>query len=657
MRKTFMVLSLMVLGLAALAATPTGISVAIDPTKGKLKVSGTLYAGSRVGVTLSGYASETAELGFFRYDARVFEEAPEPRIRVFPPEGFNVLARTEKDGSTLVLDLNTQEVLDAFSAVRTIPGATIETRVYLFDRSVPEVIAEGVTTIRWSPVYFKPDKTPVMMKGDPGEKGDRGEKGEKGDKGDPGERGPQGLQGERGLQGVPGARGLTGSQGPQGVPGIRGPQGPQGEKGEPGPRGERGEVGPRGVQGPKGDKGEKGDKGDPGEAAQAFFVRSETYSSFVGTLLAGEAFVEENPDLSVEQNGNVYRLHGYDEDKYIAATTVADAVDPNEIYFNILALPDNSLYAQIMAKREIAVEEEVDTAPTEGSNRLVTSGGVAEALKAVAIEEKDPEFAKFKSEGGEITGVVKVATGDDELYLAGIGLAHAYPKATAYGGRGTSYALLPQESGTLALRNLPMTVEKNGRKYKIDLDDSVGLQLIIRESGILVAATPSDPALLNTYIPWVGAIKMPNLPGTNRFDRVEIDVYSIDELEARGVVVPAHEKDQLLYLMVGFPSENGICGYDYIGTSVTGWQSNESGRIQFDFVNPISMPKDATTMFLAFSVWTPPSQYPDMGNPVDLLRVPIKVDGHRLGYSIYDTRVNGWSAWATPYIRFVMRED
>ena len=157
MRKTFMVLSLMALGLAALAATPTGISVTVDPTKGKLKVSGTLYAGSRVGVTLSGYASETAELGFFRYDARVFEEAPEPRIRVFPPEGFNVLARTEKDGSTLVLDLNTQEVLDAFSTMRTIPGATIEPRVYLFDRSVPEVIAEGVTTIRWSPVSFKPD--------------------------------------------------------------------------------------------------------------------------------------------------------------------------------------------------------------------------------------------------------------------------------------------------------------------------------------------------------------------------------------------------------------------------------------------------------------------------------------------------------------------
>ena len=54
MRKTFMVLSLMALGLAALAATPTGISVTVDPTQGKLKVSGTLYAGSRVGVTLSG---------------------------------------------------------------------------------------------------------------------------------------------------------------------------------------------------------------------------------------------------------------------------------------------------------------------------------------------------------------------------------------------------------------------------------------------------------------------------------------------------------------------------------------------------------------------------------------------------------------------------
>lgn len=58
-----------------------------------------------------------------------------------------------------------------------------------------------------------------------------------------GPQGPIGPQGPQGLQGPTGAQGL---QGPQGLQGIAGPQGPMGIQGEVGPRGEVGPQGPSG---------------------------------------------------------------------------------------------------------------------------------------------------------------------------------------------------------------------------------------------------------------------------------------------------------------------------------------------------------------------------------------------------------------------------
>ena len=112
----------------------------------------------------------------------------------------------------------------------------------------------------------KGDTGPAGPAGEKGEKGDTGPAGEKGEKGDPGEQGPQGIQGE------PGAVGPAGPAGEKGEKGDTGPAGPQGIQGEPGatgPAGPAGEKGEKGDTGPAGPAGEKGDKGDSGVVAIA----------------------------------------------------------------------------------------------------------------------------------------------------------------------------------------------------------------------------------------------------------------------------------------------------------------------------------------------------------------------------------------------------
>lgn len=78
-----------------------------------------------------------------------------------------------------------------------------------------------------------------------------------------GAKGDKGDPGEQGPQGIPGEKGEKGDTGPAG------PQGIQGEKGDTGPAGPAGEKGEKGDTGPAGPAGEKGDKGDSGVVAIA----------------------------------------------------------------------------------------------------------------------------------------------------------------------------------------------------------------------------------------------------------------------------------------------------------------------------------------------------------------------------------------------------
>ena len=155
------------------------LEIRVDSRKGRLQVKGTPFAGSKVEVSFSHYASDTAQIGLYVFDRRVYEEPNvAPRVRVFPPPGLKCVAMSEREGGTLVLDLNTQEILDQFSDGKRQPGSVVSAMVYLWDPATPEVVATGLVNVEWSPVYFTPDHTPVTMKGDPGEKGDPGNDGE-----------------------------------------------------------------------------------------------------------------------------------------------------------------------------------------------------------------------------------------------------------------------------------------------------------------------------------------------------------------------------------------------------------------------------------------------------------------------------------------------
>ena len=277
------------------------IEVRVDVLKGRLTVKGTLFAGSKVEVLFSNYTGGTAELGLYVFDRRVYgEQAGELRTRLFPPPGLKCVALSERlDDGTLVLDLNTQEVLDVFSEARRRPGEIVQAMAYVWDHETPEVVGMGLTGIEWSPVYFTPTHTPVTMKGDRGEKGDKGDPGEDGAPGERGERGytgPRGPQGERGARGPKGDRGEQGIQGPRGLQGARGEKGETGERGEQGPQGVQGVQGvqgPRGPQGVQGEKGERGLRGVRGPAvAESKYVRCAETGKFHHVAVRHNAYGE-----------------------------------------------------------------------------------------------------------------------------------------------------------------------------------------------------------------------------------------------------------------------------------------------------------------------------------------------------------------------------
>lgn len=187
-----------------------------------------------------------------------------------------------------------------------------------------------------SDVYVKSEVDAKIGAIPAGAKGDKGDPGEKGDKGDPGEQGPQGEQGiqgpagPQGIQGEPGAMGPAGPAGEKGEKGDIGPAGPAGEKGE------KGDTGPQGPQGEQGPAGEKGDKGDTGPA--------------------GVVAVTGTGDANGVVNGITY-----------------DAATQTVTYNRAMVGLDN-----ISA-------DAIDDVPTAGSNKLVRSSGVQDAIAEAAL--------------------------------------------------------------------------------------------------------------------------------------------------------------------------------------------------------------------------------------------------------------------------------
>ena len=167
--------------------------------------------------------------------------------------------------------------------------------------------------------------------------------GVKGDKGDPGEQGPQGIPGEKGEKGDTGPAGPQGIQGEPGATGPAGPAGEKGEKGDTGPAGPAGEKGEKGDTGPAGPAGEKGEKGDTGPAGPAGEKGDKGDSGVVAIANTGDA------------SGVV------DGITYDAATQT--------VTYNRAKIGLDNISA-----------DAIDDVPTLGSNKLVRSSGVKQAV-------------------------------------------------------------------------------------------------------------------------------------------------------------------------------------------------------------------------------------------------------------------------------------
>ena len=209
----------------------------------------------------------------------------------------------------------------------------------------------------------KGDTGPAGPAGEKGEKGDTGPAGpagEKGEKGDPGEQGPQGIQGE------PGAVGPAGPAGEKGEKGDTGPAGPQGIQGEPGavgPAGPAGEKGEKGDTGPAGSAGEKGEKGDTGPAGPQGIQGEPGAVGPAGP--AGEK--GDKGDSGVVAIANTGDANGVVDGITYDATT-------QTVTYNRAKIGLDNISA-----------DAIDDVPTAGSNKLVRSSGVKQAvLDAVA---------------------------------------------------------------------------------------------------------------------------------------------------------------------------------------------------------------------------------------------------------------------------------
>ena len=247
------------------------------------------------------------------------------------------------------------------TAVLTANYANVPSMNSAIQRAIEEALRDYAKTEDVNAgLNTKADKADVYMRSEIDAKLAAIPAGAKGDKGDPGEQGPQGIQGEKGdtgpagPAGEKGEKGDTGPAGPAGEKGEKGdtgPAGPQGIQGEPGaigPAGPAGEKGEKGDTGPAGPAGEKGEKGDTGPAGPAGEKGDKGDSGVVAIANTGDA------------NGVV------DGITYDATTQT--------VTYNRAKIGLDNISA-----------DAIDDVPTAGSNKLVRSSGVKQAvLDAVA---------------------------------------------------------------------------------------------------------------------------------------------------------------------------------------------------------------------------------------------------------------------------------
>ena len=245
------------------------------------------------------------------------------------------------------------------TAVLTANYANVPSMNSAIQRAIEEALRDYAKTEDVNAgLNTKADKADVYMRSEIDAKLAAIPAGAKGDKGDPGEQGPQGIPGEKGEKGDTGPAGLQGIQGEPGATGPAGPAGEKGEKGDTGPAGPAGEKGEKGDTGPAGPAGEKGEKGDTGPAGPAGEKGEKGDTGPAGP--AGEK--GDKGDSGVVAIANTGDASGVvDGITYDAATQT--------VTYNRAKIGLDNISA-----------DAIDDVPTLGSNKLVRSSGVKQAV-------------------------------------------------------------------------------------------------------------------------------------------------------------------------------------------------------------------------------------------------------------------------------------
>lgn len=244
------------------------------------------------------------------------------------------------------------------TAVLTANYANVPSMNSAIQRAIAEALRDYAKTEDVNAgLNTKADKADVYMRSEIDAKLAAIPAGAKGDKGDPGEQGPQGIQGE------PGATGPAGPAGEKGEKGDTGPAGPAGEKGE---KGDTGPAGPAGEKGEKGDTGPAGPAGEKGDTGPAGPQGIQGEPGAVGP--AGPAGEKgDKGDSGVVAIANTGDANGVVDGITYDATT-------QTVTYNRAKIGLDNISA-----------DAIDDVPTAGSNKLVRSSGVKQAvLDAVA---------------------------------------------------------------------------------------------------------------------------------------------------------------------------------------------------------------------------------------------------------------------------------
>ena len=275
------------------------------------------------------------------------------------------------------------------TAVLTANYANVPSMNSAIQRAIEEALRDYAKTEDVNAgLNTKADKADVYMRSEIDAKLAAIPAGAKGDKGDPGEQGPQGIPGEKGEKGDTGPAGLQGIQGEPGATGPAGPAGEKGEKGDTGPAGPAGEKGEKGDTGPAGPAGEKGEKGDTGPAGPAGEKGEKGDTGPAGP--AGEKGEKGDtgpagPAGEKGEKGDTGPAgpageKGDKGDSGVVA--IANTGDASGVVDGITydAATQTVTYNRAKIGLDNISADAIDDVPTLGSNKLVRSSGVKQAV-------------------------------------------------------------------------------------------------------------------------------------------------------------------------------------------------------------------------------------------------------------------------------------